>query len=124
MERDKLLDAVVCNENDNVLEASKVLRDTQTRHLIVVNGSREPVGILSAIDINNRVIADEKNPAEIIVSEVMTQPIESIDINSSYEEAYKKMIEIGTYSMPVTENGELIGVIDFNQLFKKCGECK
>ncbi|OIO80765.1 hypothetical protein AUJ84_02660 [Candidatus Pacearchaeota archaeon CG1_02_32_132] len=124
MEKNKLLDAVVCNENDSVLEASKILRDTQTRHLIVINDSKEPVGILSAVDINNRVVAEEMNPSDTMVSEIMTKPIESIDVNSSYEKAYKKMIEVGTYSMPVTENGELIGEIDFNQLFKKCEECK
>jgi len=120
IDKNKLMDAVTCKDDDNILEVSRILRDTQTRHLIVVDENRMPAGIISSVDINNRVVAEEKNTKETKAEEIMTKPIEFVDVNSSYDDAYKKMLEVGTYSLPVTENGKLIGLVDFNLLFKKC----
>lgn len=115
-----LHDVVFCNPNDSVLEVSKILRDTRSRHLLVIDEDKKPVGVISAIDINNRVVAEGKNASELIAEEIMTKPIETIEVSSTCEEAYKKMVERGTYSIPVTEDGHLIGSLSFNKLFGKC----
>ena len=122
IEKNKLSDAIVCSEQDTILEVSQILRDTQTRHIIVLNKEKQPVGIISTVDINNRVVAEKKDPSKIKAQDIMTKPIAHVDITSSYDDAYKKMIERGTYSLPGTEKGKLIGLIDFNLLFKKCKE--
>lgn len=115
-------DAVICKEDDSVLEASKILRDTQSRHLIVVNKNLFPIGIISAVDINNRIVAEEKDPGFLKAAQIMTKPILTVDISSTYQEAYEKMISMSTYSLPVTENKKLIGILGFNILFKKVCE--
>lgn len=122
IEKNKLQDAVICDENDTVLEVSRILRDTRSRHLIVVDSEQKPLGIISTVDINNRVVAEGLNPEEAAAGDVMTSPIEVVELNSSYEDAYKKMIEKGTYSIPVVENEKLVGILDFNQLFGKARE--
>lgn len=122
IEKNKLQDAVICDENETVLEVSRILRDTKSRHLIVVDGEQKPLGIISTVDINNRVVAEGINAEETCAEEIMTFPIEVVELNSSYEDAYKKMIEKGTYSIPVVENGRLVGILDFNQLFGKAKE--
>jgi len=122
--KDKLNDAVICKEKDSILEVSRILRDTGRRHLIVVNDALEPLGIISTVDINNRVVAEVKDPANSLALDFMTKPIEVVSIETSYEEAYEKMISKGTYSIPVVEEGKLIGVLDFNRLFGKAKEAK
>ena len=124
IEKNKLLDAIVCGEEDTILEESQILRDTQTRHILVLNKEKHPIGVISTVDINNRVVAEKKDPSKTKASDIMTKSIATIDLNSSYDDAYKKMIEIGTYSLPVTEKGELVGLLDFNRLFRKAGELK
>ncbi len=124
IDKNHLHDVVVCKEDDTLLEVSRILRDTQSRHLIVVNKNLSPMGIISTVDINNRIVAEEKDPKKIKAKEMMTKPIASVDINTSYQEAYEKMIAKGTYSLPVTEKGKLIGMLDFNLLFKKACEVK
>ena len=52
-----LTDAVICRENDDVLEVSRILRDTQRRHIIVLDKNDGPIGVISTMDINNRVLA-------------------------------------------------------------------
>ena len=122
MEKEKLNDVVICRGDDTILEVSRILRDTKQRHLIVVDNENEPQGIISTVDINNRVVAEEKNINEVKAEGIMTKPIATIEISASYEDAYQKMIEKGLYSIPVTENKRLIGLLDFNQLFMKAQE--
>jgi len=122
--KNELIDAVICKESDSVLEVSKIMRDTQQRHIIVINKKQEPIGIISTVDINNRVVASEKNPKETKASEIMTSPVDLVEVDESYEAAYKKMIQRGTYTIPVTEKNRLIGVLDFNLVFKQLSKNK
>ena len=120
--KELLNDAVICKENDDVLEVSRIIRDTKARHIIVVDQHLKPLGIISPFDINNRVIAEEKTPSEITASEIMTSPIESIEISEGYDKASEKMISLETYTLPVTEHGKLIGILDYSVVFRKiCG---
>ncbi|MBS3082108.1 CBS domain-containing protein [Candidatus Pacearchaeota archaeon] len=114
-----LQDVVFCNDDASVLDVSRILRDTRTRHLIVVNEKNNPVGIISTVDINNRVVAEEKNSSTLKARDIMTKPIETVEVSSTCEEAYQKMVSKGTYSIPVTENGSLIGSLSFSKLFGK-----
>lgn len=115
-------DVVTCMQEDTVLEASRILRDTFVRHLVVIDSEKKPVGVISTVDITNRLVAEGKDASSTKVSEVMTKPVVSIDVSESYETAYKQMLESGTYSIPVTQDGKLIGSLDFNRLFCRVEE--
>ena len=121
IDKNLLQDVVICRKNDTILEVARILRDTKSRHLIVVDENEKPLGIISTVDINNRVIAEELNIKETTAEDVMTKKIEVVDVNESYDNAYKKMNDKGTYSIPVVEDGKLIGALSFNQLFYKVG---
>jgi signal-transduction protein with cAMP-binding, CBS, and nucleotidyltransferase domain len=123
MEKEKLNEALICNENDDILEVSRILRDTGQRHLIVVDSNIKPKGIISTVDINNRVVSQEKIPKEVKASEIMTSPIVSIELSKTYQEAYELMIEKNLYSIPITQDNKLIGLLDFNRLFMRVKEC-
>ncbi len=122
IERSRLHDAVICKENCTVLEVSRILRDMKSRHLIVVSEDMEPLGIISTVDINNRIVSEEKDPSETKAADIMTAPIAVADINETYESAYQKIIDNETYSIPVVENRKIIGILSFNQLFLKAKE--
>lgn len=124
IDKTKLNDTVICKEDDSILEVSRILRDTRSRHLIVVNKDLKPIGVISTVDINNRVVAEKKDIENTKAISIMTKPLSTIDINETYDEAYKRMIDKGTYSIPVTDNGKLIGTLDFNQIFARKPEVK
>ncbi len=119
-----LYDAVVCREKDNALKVSRIMRDTRARHLIVVDKNLKPLGIISPFDINNRVVAEEKNPSEVMADEIMTKPVETIELNSTYSEAAEKMALLETFTMPVVQNGKLVGVLDYSSVFRNVCEVK
>ena len=122
IKKSMLHDAVVCKENCTVLEVSRILRDTKSRQLIVINNVKEPIGIISTVDINNRLVSEGKDSNKTKAVDIMTSPIEVADINETYESAYLKIIDNGTYSIPIVENGKIVGILSFNQIFMKAKE--
>ncbi len=124
IDKEILYDAVFCKEDDSVLEVSRIIRDTKSRHLIVVDKNLKPLGIISAFDINNRVVAQEIDPKKITAVKIMTKPVEAVDISSNYKDAVEKMAALETYTLPVIENGKLIGTLDYSAVFRKICEVK
>jgi len=116
--KEHLIDAVICREKDTILGVSRIIRDTQRRHLLVLDNKDFPIGIISTVDINNRVLAEEKDPKQTKAEEIMTRDIKIVSIEDSYEKAFKIMAELGTPSIPVLNNGKLFGLLEFNQSFK------
>lgn len=110
--------AVICRETDNALNISRILRDTQKRHLIVLDSKDYPVGIISTIDINNRVVAEGKNPETLAAKDIMTKNVKIVSAEDSYDKAFKMMTELGTYSIPVIKNSKLLGLLEFMTAFK------
>ena len=112
--------------DDTVLEVSKILRDTQQRHLVVIDRKDQPVGFLSVVDINNRVIAEEKNPQEVDAQTIMTKDIVTIDEHLGLEEALELMMKKNVLSCPVLRNKKLIGICEIKdvayQLQKQKGD--
>jgi len=113
-----LIEAFKCNENDKIVEVSKKLREINLRHIFVVANNKTPVGIISVIDINNRVVAEGKDSNSVLAKDIMTKPIEVHDIEDSVEEVYKNMISKNHVMDPVTKDSKMIGIITIHQLIK------
>ena len=109
----KLSECVICKEDDPVLEVAKILRDTGARHIFVVNENEKPLGVISTVDINNRVVAEEKNPMKMKAKDIMTAPVSAVDCDDPVEKAFLVMTEKGTYSCPVTQKGKIIGMVTY-----------
>ena len=108
-----LRDAIICRQHDTAVEVSRILRDTQRRHLLVLNDKDEPIGIISSVDINNRVVAEQRDARLLLAIDIMTPNVKTISVDDSYENASALMTELGTYSLPVVRNGKLVGLLEF-----------
>jgi len=110
----KLLKAVTVNENDSAVEVAKKLHAFQERRIIVVNKKNVPIGIISVLDINDRVVAKGKDIKKTKAKDIMSYPINLIvNINDSAEEVAKKMIARDNYYCPVVEKGILKGLVNY-----------
>ena len=108
---------VICNENDSVLEVSKILRDTNSRHLFVCK-NKKPIGIISTTDIVNRCIASDHEVKDCKASDIMTKEVKSIDVKNSLEEIEDLIEGSDPHSLPVTHEGKLIGIVELWQIVK------
>jgi len=109
-----LLPVATVKLNDNTVAVAKKLHDFQERRIFVLDEKKSPVGIISIVDINDRVVARGKDPKKVKAKDIMSYPLTLIaDMNDSVEEVLKKMIQKDNYYVPVTEKSVLKGLITY-----------
>ena len=54
----------------------------------------------------------------------MTSPVETLDISSTYTHAAEVMALLEIFTIPITENGKLIGILDYSAVFRNVCEVK
>ena len=108
-----------CDEGTNVVEAAKILKDNRQRRVIVVDENKHPIGIISTTDINNRVVAENKDASRLKARDVMTSPIYlTCDENDDLNDIFKKMVEHESFFCPVTKEGKLYGILTYGEMIK------
>ena len=113
-----LIEPFKCSQDESVVDVARRLREITLRHIFVVDENEYPVGIISMMDVNNRVVAEGKNPSEVKAKDIMTASIDVADHEDETEEFSKKMLEKNHVMDPVVEDGKIIGIITINQLLK------
>jgi len=73
-------------------------------------------GIMTERDVLRRVVADARNPKEVLVGEVMSKPLTVVDPEASLEEAVTVMLKKGVKKLPVIEAKELVGIITITDI--------
>lgn len=117
LETEDLSKTVVCNESDSVIEVAQILRDTKARYLVVLDDSDTVHGIISLSDINNRIVAEEKNPNDLKAGDIMTKDIVSITPDSDLSEAIDTMSKNNLSSIPVmNEKKQLLGSVELTKV--------
>ncbi len=102
-----LREALFVSAQDSVAEAARVMRQARTSSALV---SGDPVGILTSGDLRNRVLA-EQLPPDTPVADVMTLPVSSLPEDAPLYRALLLMLDHGFEHVPVTRDGQVIGVI-------------
>ena len=102
-----LREALFASAQDSVAEAARVMRQARTSSALV---SGDPVGILTSGDLRNRVLADQL-PPDTPVADVMTLPVSSLPEDAPLYRALLLMLDHGFEHVPVTRDGQVIGVI-------------
>lgn len=115
----KLFPVDTVKVTDSVVEVAKKLRDKQIRHLYVVGENENAVGVISVTDISAKIVAEGKDPKNIVAKDIMNAPVEHVDINQEVEFAMKIMMKYSTYSCLVTDKGKIKGLADYKSVLKK-----
>jgi CBS domain-containing protein len=92
-----------------VLDAAKLMHQQDVGDLVVTEG-KVPKGIVTERDLVRRVMANKK-PLDTKVSEVMSDPLITIDEESSLRDAARKMVKFRIRRLPVMKKNVLVGII-------------
>jgi CBS domain-containing protein len=95
--------------NETALYSAKLMHQQDVGDLVVMEGN-VPKGIVTERDLVRRVMALKK-PLETKVSEIMTNPLITIEDNASLRDAARKMVKYKIRRLPVTKNTVLVGII-------------
>jgi citrate synthase len=91
------------------------LHDQRVGSVVVVDGT-VPVGIVTERDIVR--VAAAKHLADLLVGDVMTEPVDTIDMAIEPQVALARMRERGYRHMPVVRDGDLVGVVSLRDLMR------
>ena len=112
--RDWMMDKIVFVEPDQtVSEALAMMRRRYIHSLIVNKGPDNPgYGIITSTDISDKIIAQERNPSETRVVEIMNSPLVTVNQNMILKECALVMKERHIHHLPVeNDDGDLLGMI-------------
>ena len=106
-------------DDATVHDVARYLRDRGVRSVGVLNGSGKLVGVISQADISDRVAAENKCPAWMRVSEVMTRELVTVSPDIAIEECLLLMEKHRIFHLLVL-NGkkEFLGMISVRDLLR------
>ena len=111
----KVQKAVTAMENDSVVAVARLLRDHKVRHVYVTNAKKELKGVISTIDINNKIVAEGKHLDGLKAKDILMNA-ESAERSQESEYAMRIMMRHKTFTCPVVEKGVLVGVVDYQDV--------
>ncbi|WP_247000211.1 CBS domain-containing protein [Halosolutus gelatinilyticus] len=110
---------VGASESDSVLGAVRLMREEQTSSVVVLRGS-EPIGVMTEWDVLG-LVADEGDPAETPVAEVMTSPVVSVSPDRSLADVATTMARENVRNIVVEDEDELLGVVTQRDVITAAG---
>jgi len=100
---------ITIDAQKTVLDAAKLMHQQDVGDLVVMDGNVAR-GIVTERDLVRRVMA-QKRPLDTKVSEVMSDPLITIEEEASIRDAARKMVKYKIRRLPVMKKGVLIGII-------------
>ncbi len=108
--REWMNDLVVFIEPDaTVSEALALMRRRYINSLITKKTPENPeYGILTSTDISDKIVAQEQNPSETRVRDIMTSPLISIHQDITLKECAQIMSKHNIHHLPVIDDQEMV----------------
>jgi CBS domain-containing protein len=106
-------------EDKSVLEAAQYLRDKGVRSAGVVNREGQLVGVVSQSDISDKVAAENKCPAWLKVSEIMSRNLLTVTPEVTFDESLQLMDQNGVYHLLIVDQaGNFRGMLSVSDLLR------
>jgi CBS domain-containing protein len=106
---------VAIDSSQTVAEATDKMVKTDTFSLLVEKKGF-PVGVVTDRDILRRCGATGHYPDKVLVEEIMSSPIITIESNIRVGEALKTMVDKKVRRLYVTEGGKIVGRVTHSEV--------
>ena len=112
---------ITCPPDTSLGRVAAMLTNHHIHALVVAEEADHPLGIISDFDLlaGEWLSVDEESlntMRKLTARDLMTSPIESVDLNTAVNEAAKRMAEKGIHRMLVTNAGKPVGVLSISDL--------
>ena len=106
-------------ETMSVLDAAKYLREKQVRSVGVMDSSGKLAGVVSQSDISDKVAAENKCPAWMTVTEIMSRELVTVTPGVTFDESLRLMEQNGVYHLLILGEGDrYLGMMSVSDLLK------
>jgi CBS domain-containing protein len=123
--RDWMSKPVVVIDPDSTVSYALTLMRRRNIHSVIVNADPEHnrYGIITSTDIRDKIVGEDRNPANTRAEEIMSAPLVSANPDWTLKECSIEMQKHQIHHMPVVdENGNLIGLISATDIFMAAEE--
>ena len=103
--------------SDSIEDVLKIMRDFRVRAVLVIDDGAL-MGIVSQGDCAIKVLLPHNNPAQVLVSKVMTPNPLTVSLANSLDECMAIMVHKHIRHLPVLEKNQVIGVVSVGDLVK------
>jgi len=102
---------------DTPLElALRAMSQRRVGSVLVVDADHRPLGILTRDDVLDRVTLPQR-PLHTAIGQVMSQPVRSLGVQHTAQEAALLMSRYTLRHVPVVDGGRLVGIVSERDLF-------
>lgn len=110
---------LVVDPDTSVSYALTMMRRRNVHSLVVnITDDNLTYGIITSTDIRDRIVAEDRNPSETRVREIMTAPVITAKPDWTLKDCSIKMQQHNIHHMPVADReGELVGIISATDIF-------
>ncbi len=107
------------SEETTVMDAAKYLREKQVRSVGVMDAAGKLAGVVSQSDISDKVAAENKCPAWMKVSEIMTRELLTVTPDMTFEDSLLAMEKNGVYHLLILDaQNQYRGMLSVSDLLK------
>lgn len=99
-----------------VTEAATIMREENIGSLVVVGVDKKLLGIITDRDIVVSVVANGKSPLEVVVGDVMTSELITVQEDESVFEILRVLGRNSIRRVPVLRRGRLVGIVSVDDL--------
>jgi CBS domain-containing protein len=103
-------DVKTIEPEESVLDAAGKMVEFSIGCLVIVKQAKL-VGIITDSDILEKVVAEDKKPSAVLVSQVMTRELVMIDDDKDISEAAELMEKTHIKKLPVISGKNLVGIL-------------
>lgn len=114
-------DVVTVGGHEPVREVARRLREADVGCAVVLDDDKDPVGMVTDRDLTVRVVAKGADPDATPTSEAMTPSLIRVEASAGLREVARVMSELGVRRVPVVHEGELCGLVSYDDLLVALG---
>lgn len=116
--KDYMSETVLASEvSDSVFDTAEKMIKYEVGSIVITEKGKV-VGITTKGDVIKKTVLKQIDPKKTRVSEIMSKPVLTISPESSLEDASHLMSENKVSKLPVTKDGQLVGIITSTDLIR------
>ncbi|MFW5953034.1 MAG: cyclic nucleotide-binding/CBS domain-containing protein [Candidatus Natronoplasma sp.] len=109
---------LIIKEDEKIKRAANLMSEAKTGSLVVLDSQGELSGILTEMDIVDDLVSQGLDADEVLVKDIMSSPVHTIESSMPIQEAAKTMADLKIRRLPVVEGEEMVGIITENDILE------
>jgi len=99
-------------------DAAEFMAGRNIGAVCVLDSDQRLVGIFSERDLLKRVVVAGRDPREVPIREVMSEPRAVIECNDTPHEALERMERVGSRHLPVMDGEKFVGMLSMRDIMR------